>query len=53
MEEVAVKWSDDRGTKVQLLTAVFTSLSELITIRKNDITGVYANKAKSSSPALA
>lgn len=53
MIEVPVKWSDDRGTKVKLFTAVFTSLSELITIRKNDLTGVYADKETSASPALA
>jgi glycosyltransferase involved in cell wall biosynthesis len=52
MTEVPVKWSDDQGTKVRLFKAIFTSLGELLTIRKNSLMGVYSQKTE-LAPSLA
>jgi len=41
IKEAAVTWSDRRGSKVRLFSAVFTTLFEMLKIKINDLTGKY------------
>lgn len=42
IQEVPVKWADQKGTKVNLLKDSINSLLELLTIRLNSISGAYS-----------
>ena len=40
-KEVPVAWSDDRNSKVKVLRSIYTTLKDLLFIKKNQLTGVY------------
>lgn len=44
IQEKAVKWFDDKRSKVNVLKDIFGSLNELFEIRLNDLKGLYQNR---------
>lgn len=48
IQEVPVKWADQRGTKVNLISDSIQSFLELLTIRLNHLTGTYFPTQKST-----